>query len=435
VKSSKAIVSTVCVLAALLVTATAAIARGTHRTGAQAGVTLTVWDWSSPPPAAMKELDDAFMKQNPDIAIKRVHQPFNSYFTLLRTAVTTRKGPDVFEGYATPFMFDYYNGLTPLDKYRTAQQKKDLIGWAGLSAKLSADATPYSMPWSGQGINFYYNKALFKKAGLDPSKPPKTWAQFLAACAALKKAGITPISAGWKDGYYAEWWVDVLSQQYMTPAQLASAGVNPNWQSPWIAKSFARLLELSGKGYMTPNAEAIPLFPDVVNNFGAGKAAIFIGLAANNANYSEFAKDKVAKDLGAFLPPILPDALTKKQAFDYGPGLSWSIAKWSKNADAAYKFLTFLGSAKAQQMVFKSSGTVPNNIQAKVTTPDKVGTEILGWVHDFPLYVGQTTLIRANVEPVYDKVVPQIMTKQISVADGMKQVQDAQKKATPIPTK
>ena len=310
----------------------------------------------------------------------------------MRTAVTTRKGPDVFEGYASPFMFDYYNGLLPLDKYRTAQQKKDLLGWASLSAKLSANGTPYSMPWSGQGINLYYNKALFKKAGLDPNKPPKTWAQLLAACAALKKAGIMPITAGWKDGYYAEWWVDVLAQQYMTPAQLASSGVNPNWQAPWIAKSFARLLELSNKGYMTPNAEAIPLFPDVVNNFGAGKGAIFMGLAANNANYSEFAKAKIGKDLGAFLPPLLPDAITKKQAFDYGPGLSWSIAKWSKNPDAAYKFLTFLGSPKAQAMVFKSAGTVPNNITAKVTTPDKVGAQILRWIHDYPLYVGQVTL-------------------------------------------
>ena len=35
---------------------------------------------------------------------------------------------------------------------------------------------------------------------------------------------------------------------------------------------------------MTKNAEAIPLFPDVVNNFGAGKAAFMVGLAANNAN-------------------------------------------------------------------------------------------------------------------------------------------------------
>lgn len=432
---SKALVGMACVLAALLVTTTAALARGTHGTRAHAATTLTVWDWSSPPPPAMKELDDAFMKANPDIVIKRVHQPFNSYFTLLRTAVTTRKGPDVFEGYATPFMFDYVNGMLPLTKYRTPAQKKDLVGWSGLSANLNANDTPYAMPWSGQGINLYYNKALFKKAGLNPNAPPKTWAQLLAACAALKKAGIIPITAGWKDGYYAEWWVDVLSAQYMTPSQLAAAGKNSNWESPAISKAFSRLLELSDKGYMTPNAEAIPLFPDVVNNFGSGKGAIFIGLAANNANYSEFAKDKVAKDLGAFLPPIVPDAVNKKQAFDYGPGLSWSIAKWSKDPDAAYKFLTFMGSAKAQQMIFKSSGTVPNNLQAKVTTPDKVGAVILSWLHDYPLYVGQTTLIRANVEPVYDKVVPQIMTKQISIADGMKQVQEAQKKASKIPTK
>jgi ABC-type glycerol-3-phosphate transport system substrate-binding protein len=111
---SKALVGMACVLAALLVTTTAALARGTHGTRAHAATTLTVWDWSSPPPPAMKELDDAFMKANPDIVIKRVHQPFNSYFTLLRTAVTTRKGPDVFEGYATPFMFDYVNGMLPL---------------------------------------------------------------------------------------------------------------------------------------------------------------------------------------------------------------------------------------------------------------------------------------------------------------------------------
>jgi ABC-type glycerol-3-phosphate transport system substrate-binding protein len=226
----------------------------------------------------------------------------------------------------------------------------------------------------------------------------------------------------------------VLSAQYMTPSQLAASGAKPNWESSAISKAFARLQELSDKGYMTANAEAVPLFPDVVNNFGAGKAAIFLGLSANNANYSEFAHDKVGKSLGAFLPPILPDAINKKQAFDYGPGLSWSIAKWSSNPDAAYKFLTFLGGVQAQQMVFKSAGTVPNNIQAKVTTPDKVGTEILGWVHDVPLYVGQVTLIRANVEPAFDRVVPQIMTKQLSISDGMKQVQDEQQKSPPIPT-
>jgi ABC-type glycerol-3-phosphate transport system substrate-binding protein len=70
-------------------------------------VTIEVWDWGSPPPEALKTLDDAYMKSHPNVQIKRVHQPFNSFFTLMRTAIATQKGPDIFESYASPFIFDY----------------------------------------------------------------------------------------------------------------------------------------------------------------------------------------------------------------------------------------------------------------------------------------------------------------------------------------
>jgi multiple sugar transport system substrate-binding protein len=363
-----------------------------------------------------------------------VHQPFNSYFTLLRTAVATRKGPDIMENYASPLLFDYYAGLTPLTKYRTAEQKKDLLGWSYVSSSLSPSGTPYAMPWTGQGIHLYYNKALFKKAGLDPSNPPTTWAQFLAACSKLKAAGITPINAGWKDGYLGEWWIDVLSANYMTPAQLVASGSKPNWQSPAIQKAFGLLQQLVDDGYMTKNAEAIPLFPDAINNFGAGKAAFMIGLAANNANWSEFSKDKIGKNLGAMLPPLAPNSLMKKQEFDYGPAISWSIAKWSKNADAAYKYLSYLATPPAQVMVYNGSGAFPNNSQAKVSTTNPVGNEILGWVRNKPTYVGQVTLIRANVEATFDKIVPQVLTKQLALKDALSQIQASQDKSAPIPT-
>ena len=419
--------------------AAAALALGTAADVAVANptanpVTLTVWDWSSPAPNVMKQVDDAFTKANPGIVIKRVHQPFNSYFTLLRTAVATRKGPDVFENYASPLLFDYYAGLTSLAKYRTPEQKKDLLGWSYVSSSLSPNGTPYAMPWTGQGIHFYYNKALFKKAGLDPNTPPKTWAQFLAACDKLKAAGITPINAGWKDGYLGEWWVDVLSANYMTPAELVASGAKPNWKSPAITKAFGLLQQLVDKGYMTKNAEAIPLFPDAINNFGAGKAAFMVGLAANNANWSEFSKDAIGKDLGAMLPPLAPNSLMKQQQFDYGPALSWSITKWSKNPDAAYKYFSFLATPAAQVMTYNGAGSFPNNSRAKVSTTNPVGNEILGWVRTKKTYVGQVTLIRANVEAAFDKVVPQVLTKQLSLSSALSQIQDAQDKSAPIPT-
>ena len=58
------------------------------------------------------------------------------------------------------------------------------------------------MPQYLLGIPFLWNKALFKKAGLDPNKGPKTWAEFNSACEKLVKAGLICIahgSADWTD--------------------------------------------------------------------------------------------------------------------------------------------------------------------------------------------------------------------------------------------
>ena len=54
--------------------------------------------------------------------------------------------------------------------------------------------------------------------------------------------------------------------------------------------------------------------------------------------------------------------------------------------------------------------------------------------HGYGTYVGQVTLIRANVEAAFDKVVPQVLTKQLSLSSALSQIQDAQDKSAPIPT-
>ena len=299
---------------------------------------------------------------------------------------------------------------------------------------MSNSGTPYAIPWSGQGTNFYYNKALFKKAGLNPNKPPQTWAQLLADCAKLKQAGIVPIVAGFKDGYYAEFWTDVLSLQYMTRSQVEASYAKPNWTSPAMTKAFGLLVDLYKKGYMTPNAVAIPLLPDTVNNFGADKGAIFVGLSANNANYSQLRSDKVSPSLGAFLAPRVPGSKLKGPQFDYGPGLSWTITRWSKNPTQAYDYISWLASAKSEDRMFKLAGTFPNNKLAHPVTSDPVGQEILGWIHRYPHYAGQVTPIRSHVEAIFDKVVPEILTGQTSLSSALSQVQAAQQQATPIPT-
>ena len=46
-----------------------------------------------------------------------------------------------------------------------------------------------SFPFNSSSTVMWYNKDAFKKAGLDPDKPPKTWPELFEAAKKLKAAG------------------------------------------------------------------------------------------------------------------------------------------------------------------------------------------------------------------------------------------------------
>src|ERR1051326_7325818 len=60
---------------------------------------------------------------------------------------------------------------------------KPVVGYYTKDGKL------YSMPFNSSTPIFYYNKDAFKKAGLDPEKPPKTWQDVEAYARKIIAAG------------------------------------------------------------------------------------------------------------------------------------------------------------------------------------------------------------------------------------------------------
>ncbi len=62
----------------------------------------------------------------------------------------------------------------------------------------SADGKMLSMPFNSSTPVLYYNKDAFKKAGLDPNKPPKTWPEVAEYSKKLVKAG-------YKSGFSTAW--------------------------------------------------------------------------------------------------------------------------------------------------------------------------------------------------------------------------------------
>ena len=70
---------------------------------------------------------------------------------------------------------------------------KPVVGYYTKDGKL------YSMPYNSSTPIFYYNKDAFKKAGLDPEKPPKTWPEVEAYAKKIIAAG------GAKCGFSTGW--------------------------------------------------------------------------------------------------------------------------------------------------------------------------------------------------------------------------------------
>ncbi|WP_283193462.1 ABC transporter substrate-binding protein [Rhizobium sp. AN80A] len=63
--------------------------------------------------------------------------------------------------------------------------------YPGIVSTVTFDDTQWGVPIAFSTKALYWNKALFKQAGLDPEKPPQTWAEEIAFAKAIKeKTGI-----------------------------------------------------------------------------------------------------------------------------------------------------------------------------------------------------------------------------------------------------
>src|SRR6185369_12625705 len=84
-------------------------------------------------------------------------------------------------------------GAKPLDDLVGPDALNQAFGGANPFAPAAAtlgrlDGKTYGVPFVLSTPVLYYNASLFTAAGLDPAKPPATWAEVAAAAAKIKAA-------------------------------------------------------------------------------------------------------------------------------------------------------------------------------------------------------------------------------------------------------
>ena len=163
---------------------------------ASAKTTLTLWQnyGTEQNAVATKNLIAAFEKLNPNITIKDVAQPGTNYFQLLQSAAISGNGPDLAVMWTGIYDLQYSSYLVNLKGNVPASDLNKMEGMQWEAPNFNVSQGAYVMPLETQFYIGFYNKSLFKKAGI--TSVPTDWTQLLADCKALMATGSQAIVYG-----------------------------------------------------------------------------------------------------------------------------------------------------------------------------------------------------------------------------------------------
>jgi multiple sugar transport system substrate-binding protein len=188
-------------LAALALTTTAACGGGdAGGTGGGGGATaargpIQIWLSNNPEELAWgKAMVAAWNTANADQKVSAQEIPAGkSSEEVIGAAITAGNAPCLVFNVSPAAVpqFQKQGGLVALDGFDGgAAYVTDRSGDAADQYK-SSDGKFYQIPWKSNPSMIFYNRALFKKAGLDPAKPPLgTYDEFLATSKKIVDSGV-----------------------------------------------------------------------------------------------------------------------------------------------------------------------------------------------------------------------------------------------------
>ena len=129
------------------------------------------------------------------------------------------------------------------------------------------DGRMVSMPFNSSTTIMFYNKDAFKKAGLDPAKPPQTWPDLIAAARKIKAANAAPcaFTTAWPTWAQFEQFSAIHDVPLATKANgMAGLDAELKINSPIHVKHVQALMDMQKEGtfkYGGRDAAGDALFP------------------------------------------------------------------------------------------------------------------------------------------------------------------------------
>lgn len=283
-----------------------------------------------------------FNESQDEIEVKHTYLPFGDIWTKELAAIAAGDPPDV--------VINDINATALRGQKKQAMNLSKFLEEDDISKRFYPelwDATlyegdSYGIPFNTDTRVLFYNKDAFKEAGLDPEKPPTTWAELEEYAAKLdKKAGSNYDRVGfyplWGIGYDV-WLLNANGQSYFDnqdnfEVDTAKNEEVLNWLKSWKDKY----------GEDVVNSYQAQIDSQQGHPFFTGDLAMIAQAPTFYTQIRDYAPDL---NFGVI---ELPEYEEGNGNTSWGGGFVAEIPEGSKNSEAAWEFIKYLTDVEAQE--------------------------------------------------------------------------------------
>jgi sn-glycerol 3-phosphate transport system substrate-binding protein len=211
-----------------------------------------------------------------------------------------------------------------------------------------------SFPFNASTPILYYNKNLFRAAGLDPEVAPKTWPEVGAAAKRLRAAGtMCGLTTSWPSWINVENFLALHNLPLATKSNgFGGLDAELTFNNPLMIRHIAQLAEWQTTKVFDYSGRGQSAEP----RFQKGECAIFIGSSGTRADIKANAKFEV----GYGMMPYWPDVAGAPQNSIIGGATLWVLRdRSSTEYGGVARFFTYLSKPEVQAAWHQATGYLP----------------------------------------------------------------------------
>ncbi|MCH4192660.1 MAG: extracellular solute-binding protein [Butyrivibrio sp.] len=388
---------------------------------------LSIWAEDNDNGVLINQICNDYKKVNPNFDYEYEYVASDDLKQKIATLAASNDLPDVFVYESGKPIVDLINADQIVDisdvlkKYNCADYIEPSA--ESLLTTLSQTDDLYDLPLGLNIEGFWYNKALFQKAGVEV---PSTWDEFDSALKKLKDAGIQPLACGGADKWGATRLINAYTVRTLGPdAMKKAADGDAKYTDAGYVAAAQKLQDWANAGYFGQGVTTVDM-----NTAGTmlmtGKAAMFYNGSWFTSNLNDTSANAAGADgIGFFNIPVQDESISGADSYSMNCGNILCLGK-AKYDDATGWFVKYF-----VEHMGDTAMTVQGSVKGYTYTADTskatgytqlVLQEMAKAKSSFTWY---EATMGSEVSTVAQENVQSLLNGDMSAQDYMKSIQDA----------